>query len=87
MDRIQGVCGLNGKRLHLYFLSLKLIISFDYESRQHTTVVLPVPATLSLIEITDLFVSHYNCHRNLRMSFLLISNVIRSAMESYYLMP
>lgn len=42
----------------------KCSISFHYESRQQTIVVLA--ESLSLIDITDNFRSHYNCGRCLK---------------------
>lgn len=49
-------------------LELKFSISFCDGCRQQTTVVLAVPATLSPVEITDIFISCYSCCRNLKIS-------------------
>ena len=47
-------------------------ISFNYESRQ-TTGVLIVPMPLSLIEITDVLISHHSCSRDLKITFTLFT--------------
>lgn len=39
-------------------LSLKVSVSFNYDCKQNLTVALEAPVTLSLMELTDTFISH-----------------------------
>lgn len=50
---------------------LKYSISFHYECRQETTVVLATNVILSLVETIDVFILH-SCWRYLKISFICI---------------
>lgn len=45
-------------------------MSFYYEWRQQTTMVLAVPMTLPQTVITDILISHFFCDRNLERTFM-----------------
>lgn len=52
-------------------------ISFHYECRQNTTVVLAVPVTMSTIVDTDISLSHYNFCENPKMVIMLHTSKLR----------
>lgn len=57
---------------------------FNYECRQQITVILAAPVMLLLVEITDIFISHYSCYNYLKI--LQLSLLHNYAVTSYNLM-
>lgn len=61
-----------GKKLHLYFdqvlINFVFIMNEIFRTQQYQQCLLP-------LEITALFILHYNCGRYLKMSFMLITTL------------
>lgn len=63
VDKIHTIYELVWGKFVFIFINLwlKMNIFFNNECRQQTTTVLTVSQILALIEITDIFISQWNC--------------------------